>query len=310
MVYPKSPDLKGRVYMAFNVQLLRLRACHKKTKAKRRRALQYNRNCSVLFYHFPRKELGMTIRLKFVFGIFIFSCVGWGGEQVPRLSPGAEEALRKLNLSGIKLNLKERCIDVNATVCLHEGLLELVACTKGSKEHESILSIAARPMHIHAAMLLMGARPGTPAMRKARDEARTRWVPVEPAGDPIVVSLVFPDSKGKPQEHPISKFISPAQPDEISGIPAKKKLKTFPASFLFAGSHLVENGSGPKKYVCEQSGNVISISTFGDELLCLPGIHGHQNNGLAWQVNPKGLPRVGEQVILRLRLKAKAPHKK
>nr|MCS5605902.1 hypothetical protein [Alphaproteobacteria bacterium] len=118
------------------------------------------------------------------------------------------------------------------------------------------------------------------------------------------------ESKGKPQEHPISKFISPARPDEISGIPSNKKLKTFPASFLFAGSHLVEDGPGPRKYVCEQSGNVISISTFGDELLCLPGIHGHQNNGLAWQVNPKGLPRVGEQVILRLRLKAKSPHKK
>ena len=296
--------------MAFNVQLLRLRACHKKTKTKRRRASQYIRNCSVLFYHFPRKELGMTIRLKHVFIFFIFSCIGWGGEQVPELSPGEEEALRKLNLPGIKLNLKERCIDVNATVCLHEGLLELVACTKGSKEHESILSIEARPMHIHAAMLLIGAKPGTPAMRKARDEARTRWVSVEPVGDPIGVSIVFPDSKGKPQEHPISKFISPAQPDEIVGVLTKKKLETFPASFLFAGSHLVENGPGPKKYVCEQSGNVISISTFGDELLCLPGIHGHQNNGLAWQVNPKGLPRVGEQVILRLRLKAKAPHKK
>jgi|TARA_B110000263_G_scaffold248008_1_gene262020 hypothetical protein len=252
----------------------------------------------------------MTIRLIFVFGIFLFSCVGRGGESVPKLSPEAEQALRKLNLPGIKLNLEERCVDVNATVCLHKGLLELVACTKGSKEHESILSIAARPMHIHTAMLLMGARPGTPALRKARDGALKRWIPVEPAGDSVRVSLVFPDSKGKPQEHPLSKFISPAQPDEISGIPMNKKLETFPASFLFAGSHLVENGPGPKKYVCEQSGNVISISTFGDELLCLPGIHGHQNDGLSWQVNPKDLPKIGEQVILRLRPKARAPHKK
>ena len=252
----------------------------------------------------------MAIRLKFVFGIFLFSCAGWGGEPVPELSSGAAQALRKLNLPGIKLNLEERCVDVNATVCLHKGLLELVACTKGTKEHESILSVAARPMHIHTAMLLMGASPGTPAMRKALEGAHTRWVPVEPAGDPVRVSLVFPDSKGKPQEHPIGKFISPAQPDEISGIPTNKKLVPFSASFLFAGSHLVENGSGPRKYVCEQSGNVISISTFGDELLCLPGIHGHQNDGLTWQVNPKGLPKIGEQVILRLRPKGKSPHKK
>ncbi len=252
----------------------------------------------------------MTIRLELVFGFFVFSCVGWGAEQIPELSPGSEEALRKLNMPGIKLNLKERCIDVKATVCLHQGLLELVACAKGTKEHESILSVAARPMHIHSAMLLMGAKPGTPAMRKAQDGARTRWVPVEPAGDPVRVSLVFHDSKGKPQEHPIGKFISPAQPDETVGGGRKTNPDTFPASFLFAGSHLVENGHGPKKYVCDQSGNVISISTFGDELLCLPGIHGHENNGLYWQVNPKGLPKIGEQVILRLRLKPKALHKK
>ena len=252
----------------------------------------------------------MAIRFNFVLGIFLFSCVGWTGEPALKLSPEATEALRKLDLPGIKLNLKERCVDVNATICLHKGLLELVACTKGTKEHESILSISARPMHIHTAMLLLGASPGTPAMRRAQEGARTRWVPVDPAGDSVWVSLVFAESKGKLQEYPIQKFISPAQPDEISGIPAKKKLATFPASFLFAGSHLVEDGPGPRKYVCEQSGNVISISTFGDELLCLPGIHGHQNDGLAWQVNSKGLPGIGEQVILRLRPNPKAPDKK
>ena len=264
----------------------------------------------MLYYHFLKVETCMAKRFNFVLGIFLFSCFGWSGEPALKLSPEATKALRKLNLPGIKLNLKERCVDVNATICLHKGLLELVACTKGTKEHESILSVAARPMHIHTAMLLMGASPGTPAMRKAQEGARTRWVPVEPAGDSVCVSLVFAESKGKPQEYPIQKFISPAQPDEISGIPAKKKLATFPASFLFAGSHLVENGAGPRKYVCEQSGNVISISTFGDELLCLPGIHGHQNDGLAWQVNANGLPGIGEQVILRLRPKSKAPHKK
>jgi len=252
----------------------------------------------------------MAIRFNFVLGIFLFSCVGWTGEPALKLSPEATEALRKLDLPGIKLNLKERCVDVNATICLHKGLLELVACTKGTKEHESILSISARPMHIHTAMLLLGASPGTPAMRRAQEGARTRWVPVDPAGDSVCVSLVFAESKGKLREYPIQKFISPAQPDEISGIPAKKILATFPASFLFAGSHLVENGAGPRKYVCEQSGNVISISTFGDELLCLPGIHGHQNDGLAWQVNSKGLPGIGEQVILRLRPNPKAPEKK
>ena len=252
----------------------------------------------------------MHIRFQLALGVFLFSCVGWGEEQAPKLSTGVKEALRKLNLPGIRLNLEERCIDVEATVCLREGLLELVACTEGSKEHESILAIAARPMHIHTAMLLMGAKPGTPAMRKSLEGARAQWIPVDPTGDPVRVSLVFPDSKGKQEEHAISKFISSVQPDEIPGVSTKKRQEKFPSRFLFAGSHLLQDGSGSKRYVCEQSGNVISISTFGDELLCLSGVHGHQNDGLTWQVNPKGLPGIGEQVILRLRLKAKDSHKK
>ena len=46
-----------------------------------------------------------------------------------------------------------------------EGLLELVVCTKNSKEHESIVVMNARPLQVHTALLLLGARPGTPRTR-------------------------------------------------------------------------------------------------------------------------------------------------
>ena len=214
-----------------------------------------------------------------------------------------EQALRKLRLPGVRLNIEERTVDVEAEVCLHEGLLELVACTEDSKEHESIIVLKARPLHVHTALLLFGARPGSPAMRKVTDgEGGERLVPVQPAGDAVEVLLVFPNQDGKPQEHSVSRFVAPANLLDFDGPPLPDAgKKPFPSKFIFAGSHLVEDGPGPRKYVCEGSGNVISISTFGDELLCLPGIHGHDNDGLAWKVNPKGLPAVGEPVILRLR---------
>ena len=147
---------------------------------------------------------------------------GWGGERLPEILPQTAEALRKLKLPGITLNLSERAVDVNATVCLREGLLELVACTQGSKEHESIVSIAGRPIHIHTALLLFGARPGTPALRMAPETREVRWIPVKPAGDAIQVSLVFPDTEGNPQEHPIHRFIAFAQPKKVEGLPQPK----------------------------------------------------------------------------------------
>lgn len=245
---------------------------------------------------------GVSLAFRVLLLVFPLCCFGaFAKEEKVKGSASLEEALGKLKMPGIKLNLKKRCVDVNATVCLHEGLLELVVCTKDSKEHESILVMNARPMQVHTALLLLGARPGTPAMHEALDGERTQWIPVPPAGDPIEVSLVFTDSKGKLGEHLINKFISPAQMNGFDEFAIEKKPKAFPSRFLFAGSHLLESKEGPKKYACEYSGNVISVSTFGDELLCLPGIYGHQNGGLAWQVNPEGLPEIGTNVILRLR---------
>ena len=214
-----------------------------------------------------------------------------------------EQALRRLQMPGVHLNLEKRTVDVEAEVCLHEGMLELIACTEGTKEHESIVVMKASPLHVHTALLLFGARAGTPAMQRVTDKnGEERYIPVQPAGDEIEVLLVFPDGDSKSKEHPVSRFISPVNLLEHDDTKiATAKPKGFPSKFIFAGSHLVEHGKGPRKYVCEASGNVISISTFGDELLCLPGVYGHANEGLAWQVNPKGLPDVGQSVILRLR---------
>ena len=72
-------------------------------------------------------------------------------------------------------------------------------------------------------------------------------------------------------------------------------------AFLFAGSVLFGDGPGPRRYSSDQSGNVISLSTFGDELLCLPAIHSQDNDALMGQVNATNLPAVGSNVTLRLR---------
>ncbi len=252
------------------------------------------------------QDLAGTRALRvFLISAFLLFSQAFLSAQTPVKKP----VLDKLNLPGINLNMEEKAVDVEAEVCLHEGLLELVACTPDSKEHESIVMIKAKAMHIHTALLLLWAKPGNPAMQKKLDEEGTRWIPIEPAGDRIEVFFVFPDKEGNLHEHPIHNFVQPAQLVDFDGTPLPPSKEKFPPHFVFAGSHLVEDGPGPRKYVADFSGNIISISTFGDELLCLPGIHGHQNGGLSWQVKPEGLPAIGEKVILRLRPKVKEPGK-
>ena len=78
-------------------------------------------------------------------------------------------------------------------------------------------------------------------------------------------------------------------------------------TFLFAGSRLRDAGAGPKQYLADLSGNVISIATFGDEVLCLPTHQTQQNSALMWQVKPGVVPEVGTAVTLRLRVQESTP---
>ena len=246
----------------------------------------------------------MILVLKFIIGIVFLSSVGLSREK---LTPEAKDALNKLNLPGIKLNFEEWSVDVFANVCLLEGVLELILCTDNSKEHESIFCTSARPLHIHTALLLMGSKPGNPAMKRVQQKKDVRWVSVDPAGDKIIVSVVFSDEDGMFREYPISDFVSPVAP-QLEAVAVKEK-KQFPDDFIFSGSHLIEGAKGSKKYLCEDTGNVISVSTFGDELLCLSELSGHENNKLIWKVNSKLLPDLGEEVIIRLKSKVVRPAK-
>ena len=192
-----------------------------------------------------------------------------GAAEIRAPNPALEEAIKKLKMPGVAINLKAHCVDIEGKICLDKGMLELVACTKGTKEHESIVVIEARPMHIHTALLLLGAKPGNPAMRKPLDEQKEQWIDIPPGGSAMDVLLVFPDKAGKLAEHPISEFITRSSAE--SGVrreaAANKEVdRKFPHTFLFAGSQLVDDGPGPRKYLSDLSGNVISIATFGDDL--------------------------------------------
>ena len=124
-------------------------------------------------------------------------------------SPAAA-AVSRLKFPGVTINVQERCVDVESSVCLHRGALELVACTKGTKEHESIVAIEAKPVHLHAALLLLGAKPGSPATRQQLGDQAGRWIDVPPSGGPVDVFLMLKGKEGKMVEHPISDFIAPS----------------------------------------------------------------------------------------------------
>jgi len=130
-----------------------------------------------------------------------------------------------------------------------------------------------------------------------------------PRGDSVKVYLVFNGPDGKAVEHPIGDFIvRTGGPGDGAGGGENDDAADarFPDAFLFAGSILDGDGPGPRQYAADHGGNVISIATFGDELLCLPGVHAKSNDALMWQIDAERLPKTSSKVTLRLRPQVKA----
>jgi hypothetical protein len=74
------------------------------------------------------------------------------------------------------LDAERKVVELHGEVCLRDGVLEMLACLKGKKEHESIISIETQAKVVHAGLLALGAQPGQPVqyMPEYRSPTGTR----------------------------------------------------------------------------------------------------------------------------------------
>lgn len=229
---------------------------------------------------------------------------GAKAEQPPATEPpeeaGVSESryLGELKFPGLRINVEAGYLDIEAEICLDKGGLELVACKVGTKEHESIVSVAAQPLHIHTALLLLGMESGSPAMPAEGGQGDSDFRAAQ--GQLIEVFLVMEGGDGEPEEFPISDFITRAVGP---GAAEDSDLYEFPNAFVFAGSILQPNREDKLVYIADYSGHVISVVTFGDEVIGLPEIRRPDYSNMMWMIDPTILPAVGTKVTLRFRAK-------
>lgn len=76
-------------------------------------------------------------------------------------------------------------------ICLRDGLLEMLACLKGTKEHESIVAVDTKAWVVHAGLLALGAEPGQPVQFLPEYRPAT--------GQPIEIYIHWYDTENKLQ---------------------------------------------------------------------------------------------------------------
>ncbi len=180
------------------------------------------------------------------------------------------------------LDAKNKRVVMEATVCLTEGQLEMFACTKRTKEHESVLTVLTSAQAVHAALIAVGAKPGKPV---AFDPM---YVPA--SGQEIEVELTWTDDKGKEHKARAQDWIKDAKTE---------KPMTHP--FVFAGSGFyVDENTGKRHYLAD-SGDFICVSNFSSAMLDLPVKSTDQNDsGLLFDAMTDKIPPKGTRVTMTL----------
>lgn len=117
------------------------------------------------------------------------------------------------------LDVANKKVVLSGYLCLREGLLEMLVCKQQTKEHESIIAIDADAYVIHAALIALGAKPGTPV------RFQPEFTP--PTGQKIDIFVSWTDDYGRPHRYAAQQLIRKATQRYYTAVidPLPKELK-------------------------------------------------------------------------------------
>jgi len=200
-------------------------------------------------------------------------------------------------------------------VCQRRAPLELFACLKGSKDHESVVAVDTDAYVVHAGLLLTGAQPGSPV----------RFDPefVPPSGTEIEVTVIWEDQDGRRRRARGQDWVRDVAElyamfdgvvanqfdDELNVGDQAAAWKDMDYPWVFAGSQLVKDDrTGEPYYLADVEGDLICVSNFPSAVLDVPVQSSNSNAALLFEAFTERIPQLGTPVTLVLTPKLeKAP---
>jgi hypothetical protein len=158
---------------------------------------------------FTRQTEPVMSRRRIVPVALLALCSSLGGAAVapglvraddPAAPADAPAKLVPLNKAEtILLDRPGRRLLLKTEVVLRAGVLEMLCCRKGTKEHESIVAVDGRAKDVMVGLLAIGAKKGTPV----------RFEPTfaPPTGSQLDIVAVWTDEKGQEQRRPAQEWV-------------------------------------------------------------------------------------------------------
>ncbi len=179
---------------------------------------------------------------------------------------------------------KARRVVVDGYIAIRAGQLEMLACPVGTKEHESVVAVFAKAQVVHAGLLAIGGKSGTPVA----------WDPTyrPPTGSEVQVIALWKDADGKKQNVDTRQWVHQLGTEK----------GTLGTNYVFAGSKMWKDpDTGEERYLAE-SGDLICVSNFATATLDVPLNSSQANSGLMFAAMTDAIPPEGTPIRLVLQL--------
>jgi hypothetical protein len=193
----------------------------------------------------------------------------------------AKKLVRIAKDAEVWIDSGKRTVIVGGEVCLREGMLEMFACPQGTKEHESIIAVNTKAYIVHAALLAVNARPGTPV------RFDPEYAPA--SGSEVDVRVVWLGDDGK--ENTV------AAQEWVRNVKTQKAMQH---PWIFAGSGFWEDEETGKRYYYAEGGELICVSNFPTATLDVPVASSQANAELLFEAYTERIPPRGTKVKLLL----------
>jgi hypothetical protein len=183
--------------------------------------------------------------------------------------------------SAVWIDTQNKRLIVDGKVCLTKGQLEMFACPKDTKEHESVVAVNAKAYVIHAGLLALGSKQGKPV------QFDPQYVPA--SGARVDVYCFWTDEDGKEKQVPAQQW--------VRNLKTKKPLEYH---WVFAGSDFWLDENTGKRHYLGDTGDLICVSNFPSATLDLPVKSSQDNENLLYEAFTENIPPRETNVTLVL----------
>jgi hypothetical protein len=192
--------------------------------------------------------------------------------------------------SGEVVDMNEKKIVLDAIVSNYNMPLELLACSAGGKDYESLVVLKCKPRNIQTALMMFGLKEG--------EKPKKQGEIMKPTGDPVVIIIEW-ESKGK-------KFSYRAE-DLIIDIRTEKPWPR--VGWIYTGSTFEDEidydtgkPTGRQIYLAEATKTIIATYHDPAAIMDNPTESGGFGTGTFYQPNKPLLPEMGTAVKVIIRV--------